>query len=88
MSIEAMKQARVPAHSLPALRDKEGHLVKYPGRIAYVHDNWRLVYIGTLDGRHEFYAEEATRIKLGPISFAAAKAAMLDLIRYNEEHPL
>ncbi len=81
-------EAKVSEHSLPTLRDKHGHMVQYPGRIVYVHDKWRLVYIGTIDGRHEFFAEEVARINLGSLSFDAAKAAMLDLIRYNKERPL
>jgi hypothetical protein len=81
-------EAYVPEHTLPTLRDKYGHMVQYPGRIVYVHDNWRLVYFGTLDGKHEFFAEEASRTNLGALSFQAARAAMLDLIRYNKEHPL
>ena len=91
MNIEAMKQAqevRVPENTLPATRDKFGHMVQYPGRIVYVHDNWRLIYIGTVDGRHEFFAEEFNRIKLGSLSFNEAKAAMIELIQYNEKYPL
>lgn len=80
---------KVPEHSLPTPRDEYGHMVQYPGRIVYTHGKrWRLVYVGTLDGRHEFFAEEATRINLGGLSFEAAKAALIDLIRYNKEHPL
>jgi len=86
--IKPVRSANVPEHTLPATRDKNGHLVQYPGRIVYVHDDWRLVYIGTLDGRHEFFAEQTNRITLGSLSFAAAKAALVDLIQYNKEHPL
>ena len=78
---------RVRPGLLPTCRDKHGHLVQYPGQIVYVHDNWRLVYVGTLDGRHEFFAEEVSRTKLGPLSFYAAKAALIDLVRYNRDHP-
>jgi hypothetical protein len=80
-------RARVPEHALPTLRDKHGHMAQYPGRIVYMHDNWRLVYLGTVDGRHEFFAEQSTRVNLGSLSFDAAKAAMLDLIRYEKENP-
>lgn len=66
---------------LPATRDKQGHLVQYPGRIAYVHDDWRLVYIGTIDGRHEFFAEKSHRQNLGDISFAEAKKQLIELAR-------
>lgn len=68
-------------------RDKHGHWVQYPGRIVYVHDNWRLVYVGTIDGRHEFFAEEVSRTNLGALSFDAAKAALIDLVDYNRAHP-
>jgi hypothetical protein len=74
-------EARVPEHTLPPLRDKHGHMAQYPGRIVYVHDKWRLVYMGTIDGGHEFVAEEVSRTNLGSLSFDAAKAAMLALIR-------
>ena len=74
-------------NDLPPPRDKNGHLIQYPGRICYVHDNWRLVYISTPDGRHEFFAEETSRTKLGHLSLSAAKAAMIDLIR-NKVHPI
>ena len=66
---------------LPATRDKNGHLVQYPGRIAYVHDDWRLIYIATIDGRHEFFAEKSYRQKLGTISFAEAKKQLIELAR-------
>lgn len=69
----------VRGSALPACRDKHGHLTQYPGQIVYVHDDWRLVYIGTLEGRHEFFAEQATRTNLGGVSLAAAKKAMLEL---------
>ncbi len=66
---------------LPATRDKQGHLVQYHGRIAYVHDYWRLVYIGTIDGKHEFFAEKSYRQNLGDISFAEAKKQLIELAR-------
>lgn len=62
---------------LPVARDKNGHLTQYPGRIVYVHDDWRLVYIGTVDGRHEFFAEHASRVNLGQISLAEAKQRLI-----------
>lgn len=85
---EEAQQVCVTEETLPATRDKNGHLVKYPGRIVYVHDNWRLVYLGTVDGKHKFFAEEVTRINLGGLSFKDAKAAMVDLINYNKQHQL
>lgn len=77
----------VRPETLPTCRDKQGHLVQYPGRIVYVHDDWRLVYHGTLDGRHDFFAEQATRTNLGGVSFAAAKAALIDLAEYERDNP-
>lgn len=73
--------------SLPTCRDKHGHWVQYPGQIVYVHDNWRLVYVGTLDGKHEFFAEQVSRVSLGAVSFDAAKAALIDLARYERDNP-
>lgn len=87
-AMEQTLEAHVPENTLPVLRDKHGHMSKYPGRIVYTHDAWRLVYMGTIDGKHEFFAEQATRVRLGALSFAKAKAAMIDLIQYNKEHPL
>ena len=80
-------ERHVSPDSLPTCRDKNGHCVQYPGQIVYVHDSWRLVYVGTLDGRHEFFAEEVSRTKLGALSFNAAKSALIDLARYNRDHP-
>lgn len=80
-------ECHVRPSSLPTCRDKHGHWVQYPGRIVYVHDNWRLVYVGTLDGRHEFFAEEVSRTNLGAVSFDAAKAALIDLARYERDNP-
>ena len=79
---------QVSEGSLPTCRDKDGHLVQYPGRIVYVHGNWRLVYVGTLDGRHEFFAEEVRRVNLGALSYEAAKAALIDLAHYNLTNPV
>jgi hypothetical protein len=73
---------------LPACRDKNGHMAQYQGRIVYVHDDWRLVYHDTLDGRHTFVAEHSTRTNLGGVSFAAAKAAMIELAAYERDNPL
>jgi hypothetical protein len=67
--------------TIPACRNQYGHLTKYPGRICYTQANWRLVYVGTIDGRHEFFAEHSSRINLGSVSFQAAKQAMVDIIK-------
>lgn len=72
---------------LPTCRNKQGHWVQYPGRIVYVHDNWRLVYVGALDGKHEFFAETVSCSPLGAVSFDAAKAALIDLARYERDNP-
>ena len=68
-------------------RDKFGHWIDWPGRIAYQHDNWRLIYVGSvnIDGTHEFLVEKTDgRINLGRVSFAEAKKQMLDLIEYDK----
>jgi hypothetical protein len=76
------------SNKLPTCRDQNGQWVQYPGQIVYIHDNWRLVYIGTLDGRHEFFAEQVSRRNLGEISFDAAKEALLGLIEYEKDQLL
>lgn len=77
-----------PPQDLPPCRDKNWCLVQqYPGQIVYVHDCWRLVYVSTTDGRHEFFAEQAQRTRLSALSFDAAKKSLIELVRYNRDYP-
>lgn len=53
----------------------------------------RLVYQGTLDGRHEFFLEckgdRGARVNLGPLSLESAKAALLERLStpLDDQHP-
>ncbi len=67
---------------LPSARDRDGYLIGYPGQLVYASGNRRLIYIGTIDGKHEFFIEEVSRANLGQISLAAA---MQEVDRLNSK---
>ena len=71
---------------MPSPRDKNGHLIQWPGRIAYLHDNVRVVYHSTVDARHEFWLERIEIVNLGAVSFAEARIKAIELANQEKRH--
>lgn len=61
------------------VRNVYGHLVNYPGRAVESKNGMNLVYVGTLDGRHEFLINGVIKLNLRSVTLEAALNIFNDL---------